>query len=446
MKNPNQLPPNDPSTAQIEEIVVNLYTNEIPKEQIREKIKYKPDSIQLKKIILAQDILAVLPSHTRLKIIAPLANSNQDPLISSEIITSRVAISDVLADVFPPENHFCPANSDFEYESVKDSKWLRDHGIIDSVSNKLIIPFSIHSDDKEMNKFMDSMSQSLGLEVVNAPFDFTGGNILFNGNHVFIGEDEIRKSIPSFFESKEKALESIGEFFQKEVQILGASEYQNTAQEVFHLDLCVTFLGDKQVSVADIDIFNNLLGSRSYVNDIINALDLAMFNEEQYYEKKIPSILSPTGVMRDSNHCHEVVSDSIYELHKDAHFKIDRTRRYLNGIAEKLSGLGYEVIRTPFIPSLSEKIHINGAHISYNNSIVENFSNKTISQKNIYMMRFGAPLENGRSPNILQLMDLTAQETYESVGFKVLWLDAGVRNAPELGFLHCLTLEKRKTS
>ncbi len=371
-----------------------------------------------------------------------------------EIITSRVEISHIISELFAtiPEDkqdlnyRFSPVDVDFNKEKIKSSKWLRDHGYIDSISRKFILPFSIHSSNKDLSVIMNSISKSLGLETVNAPFDFEGGNILHDGKYLFIGEDEIRKGIPYFFKSTEQAKEIISQFFQKEVHVLGASNHSNTSQEVFHLDLCVNFLGDKSVAVADIDILNKLIKSRSYSIDASDAIDLALYDEEQFYEEKIPSNLSPTRLILDSLHSHQLVSDSISAVHQDMHFKIASTRNYLNSISEQLADLGYSVIRTPFVPSLSEKRLIHGAHLTYNNALVENYSDDSGEYKRVYTMRYGSPLKEGQSPNILQLMDLTAQQKYESAGFKVLWLDGGVRNAPELGFLHCLTLEKRERS
>ncbi len=430
-------------------------------------------------MVLIKKFLASLPEGVKLKIIVQ-EEGDGNSRRALEDLQESLRVTGIDPDRVETEIVESP-------EKSKSNVWLRDYMLMGADGKTVYAPRHDLVNDKGNNKisFVKDVAKKLGLNVVDCPFYFEGGDLRPDGDRLYVGasmlahdivlDQQTEKSgwpkidIPNL-KDKVKELQSfwggevvlVGEdYLERELSVSGGlfnltdREKDNRYLGIspYHLDLYFTPLGHNQVAVGDVNLFLSLLKSEGGANGEYFLASL----EESFRKLSEQAEGYPKDAFRKSTQKFSkdvmalLSSQPNYNYGQADRLKgIENARQYLDDVSSQMERMGLEVVRLPLMPiDLGGKV--SSALITYNNSLVEDFEENGQEKRRIWLSTFGAGrrsraiLGNKRIlTDVLDLVDGEARKILKKAGLQTVAIDSGLELTVAGGSINCCLMDIRK--
>lgn len=425
--------------------------------------------------IFIKDVLATLPSGTKLKIFVQKDEFGKQKKFLEEWrdALKAVGIDQDRVDMEVVES----------WKKAYAGGWMRDYMLLSADGERVFIPRCNTSqrDQSDLSKFSTDVAKKLKLEPLQCPFYFEGGDVKVDNERLFVGalsligeislDSEERKIKPAKNDNAliEEKISKMQNFFGGEVVLVGRNflnqklnnkefpTFSNSTQReilmppLFHLDLYFTPLGNNQVAIGDVDLLVDLVKKQSdspgqsFLNSVEQVRTSIVQQLDGFVSEKYSSIFRMADVFS---------GDFIDYLNEGSQSvrgrEFDVIKRYLNSVADEAAAAGMEVVRLPFLPSIYKRDITNGAFITYNNSLVENYEEEGNRRRRIWIPTFGPKhgsrkLANGErvATDMLNIIDNEAARILRRIGFEVVPVGSGMEKTLLGGSLNCKFLDIR---
>ena len=281
----------------------------------------------------------------------------------------------------------------------------------------LASPEFARAQDIEMARIV---SNHLELPLEYAPFNFEGGNIVADAEYAFVGANTIRGNAIRQNRPEREIAELFRDVLGKPIIVIGPAP-----QPVGHLDMMLTPLGERRLMLAD-PRWGARLAQAELDHNAQAVTDFERASERNFFghaditevttlDGKIirpPPIVGSTAMAIAES---EAIADS------------------LDRVAEMLQGLGFEVIRVPFLqrlPASSDSIADGETitsqpgypQLTYNNVLMET----TPAGKTVYLPGYG-----------WKALDDAAAAAWRAQNYEVVRVPGFATNAMYGGALRC---------
>ena len=267
----------------------------------------------------------------------------------------------------------------------------------------------------------DRIVATTGEQLLTSQLIFDGGDMRASGEYLFVGAITIMQNIPqgksATPENVQEVMNKFEKQFGKKIKVVGSTQEINKngekgkylepvstdvekAEPVFHLDLYFTPLNNKTIAIADPNLTKKILQNMQDKN--FSEMATELMEGIGSYE-----ILQELRQFRDT-------SESL------------PSQKELDRIAAEMESQGFTIIRVPYFQALNFPV-------SYNNSLIENYSENNEQITQISIPQYG-----------IKALDAAARNVYEQAGMKVIPIDGLAPGVTQMGALNCLTSEKRK--
>ena len=257
----------------------------------------------------------------------------------------------------------------------------------------------------------EQLSSQLDLAIIETDLHFEGGNIVCSSEKIFIGRDTVSRNMADLGANE-------GQIISRFEKLLGASVHivGTTPQPIGHIDLIVTPLGAKVISVADsnlgAEIVQKVLDqSPREILRFIEECENDFFGSDQ-----IESVTDLAGNQLVRPNLKDGLQHAIQysrELSSD-----------LDAIASDLEKQGFRIVRAPALVSNLEGKEIRFPILTYNNVLLETRNEQNI----VYLPQYG-----------LNTLDQAAYTNWESLGYLVKPVEGFATSAMYGGSLRCCT-------
>lgn len=239
---------------------------------------------------------------------------------------------------------------------------------------------------------------------------FEGGNIVSDEQNVFIGANTILQNAAELKTTQNKIVRLFQREFGRRVIVIGSAR-----QAVGHIDMMLTPMGGSRIAAADSD-WGADIAEQELKHNPQRVSEFEDYCRRNFFGH--PEI----KVLYDANGG-KVLPPDMTGRTKLAVVVSRKIAGELDGIADGLRKLGYEVIRLPFLAEENgsqaaddvnsagiKREKIGFPYLTYNNVLIENISGEKI----VYLPQYG-------------------WETFDSLAVKC-WQDAGFIVRPVSGF------------
>jgi hypothetical protein len=355
-------------------------------------------SSTLRNAALTSRIVNALPEHTRILILAP----------------DRAAFT-VAANPWPERIAFVDMPANYAL-----TIWPQDPFLVlqaEDGPRLLASPEFARAEDSEMAKVI---AKHLDLPLAYAPFSFEGGNIVADDEFVFVGANTIRRNAID----KQQPERAIAELFRDElgkpVIVIGP-----TPQPIGHIDMMLTPLGKRRLMLAD-PAWGARLAAQALADNPTQVEAFEASSERNFFgHSDITSLTALDGsVIRPPS----IVGTTQQAIAESRAIAAD-----LDRVAETLTGLGFEVVRVPFLyrqPPPIESIAAGETitsqpgypQLTYNNVLLHS----TDATRTVYLPAYG-----------WAALDDAGAEAWRDQGYEVVQIPGFATNAMYGGALRC---------
>ncbi|MDO8509579.1 MAG: hypothetical protein Q7S24_00360 [bacterium] len=429
-------------------------------------------------LIMIKNLVQTLPDGVKLKVVAR-SNVNHD---GNESLLAEFysALQSVGIDNNRVELEIIPNR----HQDITKS-WMRDRFLLSADNKKMFVPY-LQDEKNEYSKFLSELAVSLGLEIIHCPFYFEGGDIKVIADKMYLGTKTVvdnlkdRRADDQTTEYQ-KLLKEFSDFFGMEVVVVGQQNFSSklehatyaselTFPPLFHLDLYYTPLGNNDkgqplVAIGDVSLFYKIIKEQGddWVEQLHNSFEAVKARKKQesigFDSNKINVKALESGIRNATGP--EMKGDFDQFLQKDGRRMIRsaslirRISLYLDQVADEARQRGFEVVRLPLMPQIADapfSINLGDtALITYNNSLVEDFTDKGEHKKRVWLPNYGRTWKSKKDPDgkrkstdLLDIVDREAERILRGVGCIVQNVDFGVEHTVDDGSLHCRLLEFRE--
>jgi hypothetical protein len=258
--------------------------------------------------------------------------------------------------------------------------------------------------DREMARVVGAF---LGWPVVESSLFFSGGNLLSDGRHVFVGESLILENARDLGLAREAVLARFADELGLPPLVV--------AQAVEHIDMVLTPLGEGRVALADAAA-GATLAERMLAEQPERVLEFERMAERWFFgDPAVASVLDGEGESvappRVAGELPGAIADTraIVPL-------LERAR-------EELERRGYRVVRLPFLAARPVDLRTpTYPMLSYNNVLLERLDGRD----RVYVAEYG-----------LEALDREARRAWEAAGFAVHAIPNVTTSAMYRGSVRC---------
>ncbi len=276
--------------------------------------------------------------------------------------------------------------------------------------------------DKQMAA---SLAEFLNLTCEESGLSFEGGNIVSDRRYVFIGANTIIQNAVTLKKPQNKIVRSFQKQFGRPVAVIGP-----VPQPIAHIDMMLAPIDDNRIMLADTkwgadiaqqELENNPAGVHEF-EDFCRLTFFAHPDIKELYDVNGNPILPP----------------DLTDMTKQAVKTSRKIAPKLDGVAQGLKQLGYEVIRIPFLtdnddsqePNATEKDSdkknkcdkISYPNLTYTNVLIENSNGEKI----VYLPQYG-----------WNAFDSQAVKCWRNAGFRVKVINGFTTSSMYGGSLRC---------
>jgi hypothetical protein len=249
--------------------------------------------------------------------------------------------------------------------------------------------------------------QEAGLvQVRSTPFRFEGGNIVVGDKHVFVGPDIVTYAVEDFKISRDEAIKALSKEFGKQVVEVAHHRDNSSVQIDFHLDLTMAVVRNRKTGKETV-----LIGSVKKAAELLTK----DFRETNTAPRSLGELAKGSSTSGPTGSGEKKLA-GLFENINDQ--KLEERESKLDGVAEQMRALGYEVER---VPDLSNR----AGHTLTRVPEIYNYTNIILSGDVALVPAMGAKVFD-------ESMDQTMRNLgYDPVPFKVvqetICLAGGVR-------------------
>ncbi len=281
----------------------------------------------------------------------------------------------------------------------------------------LASPEFARAEDTEMARLV---ATELALPLQYAELSFEGGNIVSDGDFVFIGANTIRHNALEQQVPETEIARRFERLLGKPVIVVGP-----LPQPIGHIDMMLTPLGDKRLLLAD-----PAWGARLAQQDLTdNPAAVTAFEQRSMQDFFGHSAIGEVHLLDGSVLQPPAIMDTTPLAFSDS----NGIAAAIDGLAESLERLGFEIERVPYLEpraapaeSLARGESIPGQpgypQITYNNVLIENLENSA----RVYLPEYGWPA-----------LDRAAAKTWQDLGYEVVGVPGFTTSAMYGGALRC---------
>lgn len=355
-------------------------------------------SSTLRNAALTSDIVNSLPEHIRILILAP----------------DREAFT-VAANPWPERITFVDIPASYSL-----TIWPQDPFLVlqDGDGPRLLAsPEFARAEDIEMARVI---AAHLGLPLEYASLNFEGGNIVSDSEFVFIGANTIRRNAIDKGQTERAIAEQFRDELGKPVIVIGP-----TPQPVGHIDMMLTPLGERRLMLAD-PAWGARIAAQSSADDPAAVAAFESNAEANFFGRR--DITSITSLDGEIIHPPPIVGTTQLAIADS-----EGIAATLERVAETLTGLGFDVIRVPFLQRLPPPLESIAAgetitsqpgypELTYNNVLIES----AYGRKTVYLPAYG-----------WSALDDAGAEAWRAQGYEVVQIPGFTTNAMYGGALRC---------
>lgn len=436
---------------------------------------YDPQDSHLKtaelaglKLLFLKELLASLPAGVTLVMVIPTTmNARHTGRLIADF---RAGLASMGIDDGRVEIKLAPNSL-----QLGKTEWARDYWAVGGDNRTLIVPNYGISDRKlgsvrNMDNYAAKFADGLGLEKVDCPFYFEGGDLKSDNGVLYIGLDGIISNLEkekrhiNIDEVKSMA-RRMGEWFGMEPYIVGLEFLEHTlknsprffsqkssdrAKEIkmpfFHIDLFFTPLGDNKFAVGDIGLALDIL--RDEFGE--NAGSVMRMSLDQIDRKVYQELGETAGTIDFAESLSKKIKPTINALEgrlsNGMRMFLEQAMDFLDDFTNGLTESGREVIRLPLLPDVISR----GAIVTYNNSLVQNFYEDGSYAHQVIMPTFGVPrrtvIDSGKHvrSDAFHVLDEAAKKILNRAGFSTITVPNGFTRLAYAGSLNCGLLAIRE--
>lgn len=253
-----------------------------------------------------------------------------------------------------------------------------------------------------------------GYRLQTSALYFEGGNVVSDGDFVFIGANTIRYNAIKLNLAEAEVAVRFQDELGRRVLVIGPYP-----QPIAHIDMMMTPLGDGRILVAD-SFAGARIAEHAVKNDPQSVTAFERWCEEHFFGH--PAIKEIHGR-------HGEVIEPPEILGKTTGI-IERSRAIgpaLDGIAQSLEGYGYKVERMPLLDGGPETLDSNdGEPTGVAAYPMLTYNNVLLSESDVYLPAYGWPA-----------MDRAARDRWQALGFQPHAIEGLTISAMYGGALRC---------